>query len=112
MKNWVKAILVTCVSFIGLVGLSMLIAYGIISTHGESVNMHSNEPSVGLNHIPKAHHEKSGLEAKLNEEAHSLPSEEDFSPKTQPTPSTPEITNPIPPKETGKKNVYDLGDND
>ena len=78
MKACVKAILVTCFSFFGLVGLSMLIAYGIISTHGEAVKMHSDEPSVGRNHIPKAHHEKSGLEAKLNEEAHSLPSEKDF----------------------------------
>ena len=48
--------------FLGMVGLSMVIAYGIMATHGKA--QLSKEVSDGYD--PKAHHEHHGIEGSLN----------------------------------------------
>ena len=72
MKNWIKALIVTGIVCVGLVGLSMLIAYGIMATHGQT-QAQTVETSNSM-YTPKAHHEKHGIDSTLDEESRETPS--------------------------------------
>ena len=62
MKSWLRIILFTLLSLFGLVVLSMLIAYGIMATHGKA--QLKNEEIVS-DYEPHAHHEQRGIENSL-----------------------------------------------
>ena len=57
MKAWVKYLLVATLIFFSLIGLSMVVAYGIMSTHGNTRGQVTTVTPLVGEEQPRAHKE-------------------------------------------------------
>ena len=96
MKSWQKAVLLSGIVCIALVGLSMLVAYGIMATSGLSQTQSAGGSTY--TYKPKAHREKPGVEPFLEQESHDKPEK----PRLEPVGVDSSEDPPSPPPDENK----------